>query len=47
MTQIARQTQVITGLAPDRIPFADLLEAGQPAILKGVAKHWPLVRAGL
>ena len=47
MAEIARKTQVITGIAPDRIPVADLLEAGQPAILKGLARHWPLVRAGL
>ena len=47
MAEIARKTQVITGIAPDRIPVADLLEAGQPAILKDLARHWPLVRAGL
>ena len=47
MAEIARKTQVITGIAPDRIPVADLLEAGQPAILKGLARHWPLVLAGL
>jgi hypothetical protein len=47
MVEISRKTQVITGIAPDRIPISDLLEAGQPAILKGLARHWPLVRAGL
>ena len=28
MAEIARKTQVITGVAPDRIPVAELLEAG-------------------
>jgi hypothetical protein len=47
MVDLARKTQTITGLAPDRIPYDELLEAGVPAILKGVASHWPLVRQGL
>ena len=47
MAEIARKTQVIEGLAPDRIPVVELLEAGQPAILKGLARDWPLVRSGL
>jgi hypothetical protein len=47
MVQLTRKTQVIAGVAPDRIPFAELLEAGQPAILKDVARDWPLVRRGL
>jgi hypothetical protein len=41
------KTQVISGLAPDEIPYEELLDAGQPAILKGVAAGWPLVRKGL
>ena len=47
MAEIARKTQVIDGLTPDRIPVVELLEAGQPAILKGLARDWPLVRSGL
>ena len=47
MAEIARKTQAITGVSPDRIPVAELLEAGQPAILKGLAREWPLVRSGL
>ncbi len=47
MVAIARKTPVLEGVAPERIPFAELLEAGQPAVLKGVARHWPLVRHGL
>ncbi|MES2442648.1 MAG: cupin-like domain-containing protein [Pseudomonadota bacterium] len=42
-----RETQVLTGIAPDAIPYRDLLDAQQPAILKGVARDWPLVRRGL
>ena len=43
MAEIARKTQVISGVTPDRIPVAELLEAGQPAILKGLVRDWPLV----
>ncbi|RYD87804.1 MAG: cupin-like domain-containing protein, partial [Sphingomonadales bacterium] len=38
---------VIEGIAADAIPYADLLEKQQPAILRGVVRDWPLVRAGL
>ena len=44
---MVRKTRMIEGLAPDEIPFDALAESQQPAILKGVAAHWPLVRAGL
>jgi hypothetical protein len=47
MAEIARKTQVYSGVAPDHIPVAELLEAGQPAILKGLVRDWPLVRSGL
>ncbi len=42
-----RKTQEITGIEPGRIPYGELLEAGKPVILKGVARDWPLVRRGL
>ncbi len=42
-----RKTQELAGIAPDRIPFGELLEAGKPAVLKAAAAHWPLVRHGL
>ncbi|MGA9659036.1 MAG: cupin-like domain-containing protein [Asticcacaulis sp.] len=45
MTQAAK-TRVMTGIAPDKIPYAELLASQQPAILKGVALDWPLVQAG-
>jgi hypothetical protein len=41
-----RKTREIEGCAPDSIPFAELLAAGEPAILKGVAAAWPLVVRG-
>jgi Cupin-like domain len=45
--EIARKTNVITGLSPDNLPIDALLAAEQPAILKGFARDWPLVRCGL
>lgn len=46
MVEIAKRTPVIEGVAPDRIPFDALIEEQQPAILKGLARDWPLVRRG-
>jgi hypothetical protein len=43
----AREIRAIHGMAPDRIPFDDLMAAQQPVILKGLARDWPLVRSGL
>lgn len=37
---------MISGVAPERIPFEELIEGGEPAILKGVVAHWPLVARG-
>ncbi len=34
-----------TGVALDAIPYAELLEAQAPVILRGVAQDWPLVAA--
>src|SRR5690606_38661756 len=41
---IARRTRVIEGIAPDAVPYDELMAAEQPAILKGLARNWPLVR---
>jgi hypothetical protein len=46
MVDILRKTKVIEGVAPDAIPYADLLRGESPVILKGVVSHWPLVKAG-
>lgn len=47
MRGITRKTRVMTGIAPDRIPYDDLMAAQEAVILKGVARDWPLVQAGL
>ncbi|QKX17232.1 cupin-like domain-containing protein [Microbulbifer sp. YPW1] len=39
--------RVLRGVTPDSIPFAELMEAGEPVLLKGVARDWPLVKKGL
>jgi hypothetical protein len=46
MVDLNRKTRVLSGIPPDRIPFDELLEAGEPAILRGVATDWPLARHG-
>lgn len=35
------------GLAADALPLDELMTAQQPAVLKGVARDWPMVRHGL
>ncbi|WP_448664242.1 cupin-like domain-containing protein [Sphingomonas sp. CJ20] len=44
---IERRTRVIEGVAPDAIPYAALMAEQVPTILRGVARDWPLVQAGL
>jgi hypothetical protein len=44
MPEVARRVREIDGLDPQRIPFAELLESQQPAILKGVVKDWEIAR---
>lgn len=44
---IERRTRVIDGVAPDAIPYGELMAAQVPTILRGVAAEWPLVQAGL
>jgi hypothetical protein len=46
MLEIDRKTRVIEGIDPARIPYAQLLESEQPAILKGVVGEWELARTG-
>jgi hypothetical protein len=45
--EVARQIRVVTGCRPEDVPVAELLRAGEPVVLKGVALHWGLVQAGL
>ena len=42
-----KQTRVITGLEPVSLPIEAAIAEGEPAIFKGVAKDWPLVRKGI
>ncbi|MGN6620329.1 MAG: cupin-like domain-containing protein [Sphingomonas sp.] len=46
MAEALRRTEVLTGIAPDAIPFDEIIAANRPAIVKQVAADWPLVRAG-
>ncbi|PHR92801.1 MAG: cupin [Robiginitomaculum sp.] len=45
--KITRKTKTMIGLSPDNLPVDELIQAGVPVILKGVARDWPLVRHGL
>jgi len=47
MAGISRKTEELTGIAPDQIPFDDLIARQRPVILKGLARDWPLVQHGL
>jgi len=47
MSGITRKTKVVTGIAPDRIPYDELMAAQEAVIMKGVARDWPLIQAGL
>lgn len=44
---VAPPVRVVEGIAPDAIPFDELMADQAPVILKGIAADWPLVRAGL
>lgn len=47
MVEVAGNIRVIEGCRPDALPLEELLAAGQPAVLKGIARDWGLVSAGL
>ncbi|KAF1708231.1 cupin-like domain-containing protein [Pseudoxanthomonas sacheonensis] len=47
MVEVAGDIRVIEGCRPDALPLDELLAVGQPALLKGIARDWGLVRAGL
>jgi hypothetical protein len=46
MAQITRKTTVIEGVAPEAVPYDELMGAGQPAVIRGLVREWPLARAG-
>ena len=41
-----QKVRIIEGLTAASLPIDELIEAQEPAILKGVAADWPLVRKG-
>ncbi len=47
MVEVAGHIRVIEGCRPDALPLDDLLASGRPAVLKGIARDWRLVQAGL
>jgi hypothetical protein len=47
MVQVAGKIRVIESCNPDEFPQDELLAAGQPVVLQGFVRPWPLVRAGL
>ncbi|RDE05690.1 cupin-like domain-containing protein [Sphingomonas aracearum] len=46
MTAVPRPVRRLEGLSPERLPFAELVAAGEPVILTGVVRDWPMVAAG-
>ena len=46
MPEAAHRVREIEGLDPECIPYAELLESQQAAILKGVARDWEIARRG-
>jgi hypothetical protein len=47
MVEVAGKVRVIEGCRRDRLPLSELLESGEPAVLKGLVADWGLVQAGL
>ena len=47
MVDVAGKIREIEVSQPGQLPLADLLASGRPAVLRGVAREWPLVCKGL
>lgn len=47
MADPAHTVSTLEGIAPNALPFDALFAAQEPVLLKGVARDWPLVNAGL
>lgn len=39
--------RTLDGLAPGALPLQALVDAGEPVVLRGIARDWPMVQAGL
>jgi len=46
MAEITNTVRVLEGLAPDQIPFDELMQGDEPVILRGLVSNWELVEAG-
>src|SRR5688572_10095060 len=47
MVKVGNDTRILDGCRPDTLPLDELLSFGRPTVLKGIARHWGLVDAGL
>jgi hypothetical protein len=47
MVTVSNETRVLDGCGPESLPLQDLLAANEPVVLKGIARRWELVEAGL
>ena len=45
MVQVTERVRVLDGVRPDALPLGELLDAGEPALLKGLVRDWGLVQA--
>jgi hypothetical protein len=46
MAGIERKTRMIEGIAPEAVPYEELIAAEKPVILKGLVRGWPLAQTG-
>jgi hypothetical protein len=47
MVDVAASVRVLEGCRADALPLDELLDAGEPVVLRGVVRDWDLVQAGL
>ena len=47
MIEVAGKLREIQVSQPGEMPLAELLAHGEPAVLRGIAREWTLVRKGL
>ena len=47
MVKVSNDTRILDGCTPDTLPLDELLSFGRPTVLRGIARRWGLVEAGL
>jgi len=47
MVNVSNEVPVVEGCDPDKLPLEELLAAARPVVLRGIARRWGLVEAGL